>query len=388
VPAPRAAQVFVTLGFVAVISSAGLIQTAVELRRGERPGALEVFDQPPTARNLHAFEHDLDQASLVMGRLRPWMQDARFSLLADAGEKAVVGLQGWMFYRPSVRYATERPQTAPLEGPRADPFPAIQSFHDQLSARGIRLLMVPIPNKESVYPEQLSRRAERAGVVVCRPTRALLDRLAGAGIDVVDLFEAFRQAKAALSQSDPTRFYLEQDSHWTPEGMQVAVQAVARHILGRGWIERGSVDYDVRPVPVERLGDLLLMLQVPRLERTIAPERLACEQVVRRDSGRPYRDAPDARILVLGDSFLRIYEQDEPLAAGFIAHLARELKQPLASIVNDGGASTLVRQDLNRRPRLLLHKSLVIWEFVERDIRDGTEGWQVIPLPKTGSERR
>jgi hypothetical protein len=24
---------------------------------------------------------------------------------------------------------------------------------------------------------------------------------------------------------------------------------------------------------------------------------------------------------------------------------------------------------------------VVVWEFVERDIRFGTEGWQVIPLP-------
>ena len=135
--------------------------------------------------------------------------------------------------------------------------------------------------------------------------------------------------------------------------MQVAVKAVTRHILGHGWIEMGAVDYDARPAPVERIGDLIRLLHVPRLERATAPERLACEQVVRRDTGRLYQDAPDARILVLGDSFLRIYEQDEPRSAGFIAHLARELKQPLASIVNDGGASTLVRQDLTRRPRLL-----------------------------------
>ena len=67
--------------------------------------------------------------------------------------------------------------------------------------------------------------------------------------------------------------------------------------------------------------------------------------------------------------------------AGFIAHLARELKQPLASVVNDGGASTLVRQELHRRPALLENKRVVVWEFVERDIRLGMEGWQTVPLP-------
>jgi hypothetical protein len=53
-----------------------------------------------------------------------------------------------------------------------------------------------------------------------------------------------------------------------------------------------------------------------------------------------------AGILVLGDSFLRIFQQDEPGAAGFVAHLARQLQQPVTALINDGGASTLVRQQL------------------------------------------
>jgi hypothetical protein len=40
-----------------------------------------------------------------------------------------------------------------------------------------------------------------------------------------------------------------------------------------------------------------------------------------------------------------------------------------------------VRQQLARKPALLKGKKVVVWEFVERDIRFGTEGWQVIPLP-------
>jgi hypothetical protein len=50
--------------------------------------------------------------------------------------------------------------------------------------------------------------------------------------------------------------------------------------------------------------------------------------------------------------------------------------------VNDGGASTLVRQQLSRRPELLRGKRLVIWEFVERDIYYGAEGWKAVPLPE------
>ncbi len=307
----RAAQIVVTISFAALIGSAGLVQTAAELRDGQRPAALEVFDQVPSAQNLHAFEHNLEDASLVTSRLRPWVQEAEFSLLSSAGEKAIVGREGWLFYRPSVRYMTERPGTRSAGGKPVDPFPAIKSFHDQLAARGIQLLVVPVPNKESVYPEMLSWRAAGKDVVVSSPTRRMLDRLRAAGVELVDLFEAFRLAKAAGGGSYPGRFYLEHDSHWTPAGMQIAVDAVARRISEVGSLDPGDVIYDSRPIQVDRVGDLLQMLQVPRLERAFEPAHLVCEQVMRRDTGRLYQDDLDARILVLGDSFLRIYEQDD-----------------------------------------------------------------------------
>ena len=116
------------------------------------------------------------------------------------------------------------------------------------------------------------------------------------------------------------------------------------------------------------------------IERIFKPETLNCEQVVNADTGQLYQADPNSEVLIMGDSFLRIYSRDEPRSAGFIEHLAFKLGFPLTSIVNDGGASTLVRQELSRKPALLINKKLVIWEFVERDIRFGTEGWQQVPL--------
>jgi hypothetical protein len=377
----RRANITVAALFLAVIMAPGLIQTVSELRNGERPPALHIFRQPPTARNLHAYEQSLEQTSLVIHRLRPWVQYVQWRFLDDAGEEAVLGRQGWLFYRPSVRYVIERQPSSP-EGEASDPLPAIRSFRDQLRAQGIRLLVVPVPNKESVYPEMLARRAEDAGVVVCEHTRRLLDRLEQCGIDLVDLFKVFRSARQGESRSDPGRLYLAQDSHWSPVGARVAAGAVARRVLDGGAVGRGDHAYGERSVTVRRHGDLVQMLQVPQIERALEPETLSCLQVVRSDTGTPYRDAPESEVLILGDSFLRVYEQDEPGAAGFIAHLARELGQPLTSIVNDGGASTLVRRELARRPTVLTNKRLVIWEFAERDLRYGTEGWQILPLAR------
>ena len=161
----------------------------------------------------------------------------------------------------------------------------------------------------------------------------------------------------------------------------MAASAVAERLLARGWLTPGPVNHDRLAAPVKRLGDIPRMSTSPGIMKRMAPESVACAQIIRRDTGAPYADDPASEVLVLGDSFLRIYQQDEPGNAGFVAHLGRELGRPLASIINDGGASTLVRQELFRRPQLLANKKVVVWEFVERDLRLGTEGWQIVPLP-------
>jgi len=306
-------------------------------------------------------------------------QYVQFAWLKDGGEKALVGRDGWLFYGPGVQYSTERPTTHSGNSTAADAAAAIIDLHDQLAARGIQLLVVPVPDKESVYPEKLTRRA--VGRLTPSPeTQQLLRALRAAKVETVDLFELFTACKADM-RVDSAPFYLATDSHWSPAGVELAAGVVAQRLRELGWVKPGRVPFELKPAPTRRVGDLLRMLQVPALEREEFAETASCRQVLTKDTGNLYRDDGDSEILVLGDSFLRIYQTDEPEGAGFIAHLARQLSQPVASIVNDGGASTLVRQELNRRAALLTNKKVVIWEFVERDIRLGTEGWQHVPLP-------
>jgi hypothetical protein len=382
---PSLVHIVVTVGFLLAIFSAGLIQVVVELSRGQRLQALDIVLHKPSSSNLRLYEKNLEDASWVSQRLRPPMQYLQFVLLRDAGEKALPGLEGWMFYRPGIEYLVAGNHGHSQAWAGRDPVPAIVAFRDELASRGIRLLVVPAPNKESVYPEKLTSRAANLGGIRSERISDLLNRLALAGVETVDLFEEFLRAKKHQTNPTDDPLYLVQDSHWSPAGVAVAARAVAARLLDRGWIGPGSVSYDAKLAAVQRIGDVLRMLQVPWIERTVLPESITCTQIFLADSGQPYRDDPDSQVLILGDSFLRIYETDEPGSAGLIAHLARELKRPLASLVSDGGASTLVRQELFRRPSLLKNKKVVIWEFVERDIAFGAEGWQVIPLPPAPS---
>ncbi len=374
----RAAQLTLVAFFLALLPSALLIQTAIEMHRGERVGALEIFRQKPTSANLRSYEHGLEDDSVLARTARPVFQFAQFAWLRDGGQKALLGSDGWLFYRPGydAMLAGAPPRTVASEDPAA----AIVAWRDALAARGIHLLVVPAPNKESVYPDRLTRRAADRHGVVSPVTRDLMERLHSAGVECVDLFEVFAKARAnAVAAEAP--LYLAQDSHWSPAGVALAARHVAQRLVEKGWIPPGATAYVERPAAVQRVGDVLRMMQSPPLERRFPPESVPCMQVILSETAEPYKDDVNSEILVLGDSFLRIYETDEPGAGGFIAHLARELKQPLTSLVNDGGASTLVRQDLSRRPAWLANKKVVIWEFVERDLLLGTEGWQRVPLP-------
>lgn len=375
--AGRSAEMALVAIFLGIVGSVPLFQTAVELRRGEPVGALEVFRQRPTSVNLRAYEDSLEEVSVVARALRPWFQYSQFAWFGDGAEKALVGRDGWLFYKPGFDDMLARGKTSA----GADAAAAIVAFRDALAAREIRLLVVVAPNKESVYPDRLTRRVSGRAGVVAPPTRDLLARLTAAGVEHVDLFALFASARAQPGDVESVPLYLAQDSHWSPAGVELTAAAVARRLVENGWISPGQATYRTRPAPVERLGDVLRMLRSPTIESAAVPERVPCVQVIEGDDGRPYKDASDAEVLVLGDSFLRIYQRDEPGAAGFVAHLARGLRQPLTSLVADGGASTLVRQELFRRPALLTGKRVVVWEFVERDIRLGTEGWQHVPLP-------
>jgi len=373
-------DIFLTLSFIVIIFSVSLTQILIELSSGHRPLLAELFAQKPIKANLRVFEKEIEETCWFSQKLRPCMQYLRFIVLKDTGDKAIMGRDGWLFYKPTVQYLTQRwPEPNGSGHNESDCFSAILSFRDQLKERGIQLLVVPVPNKASIYPQKLVSGTSRTKQPVNPYTLEIISKLEKAGVEVVNLFEVFSQTSDI--EHLESMYYLPQDTHWSPHGMRTAAKAAARRIVDLGWAGKGVVKYDLKPVKIERHGDVLQMIQVPQIKRCFTPQQVHCTQIIDADDGRLYEDEPDSEILVLGDSFLRIYEQDEPGSAGFIAHLARELGLPLASIVNDGGASTLVRQQLSRRPGLLYNKKLVIWEFVERDIRFGTEGWQQIPLP-------
>lgn len=380
----RAPHILLILLFLAMVGGVPLAQAIIDvtLEEEDRPLFLSLFEAPPTEEHLRQFESTLEQSSFFEQAIRPLFQLGRYYMWRDLGEKALQGEPGWYFYHPGVKYLTEPDPRQRLKPGTPDPAQVVKDFARQLKTRGIELLVVPVPGKASIYPDRLV-----SGV---QPTPALVDHtrrftaaLRRAGVEVLDLHGIF--IKARRSEPGGPALYMEADTHWTGQGACLAAAAVAQKIKSRPWFAALSRKqrYTRQEVTLLRRGDVPRMTQIPRQEQLFAAQRITCYRVFHAEGDTPYADkeAPaEAPILVLGDSFSRVFETDEPGSAGWIANLAFELQQPVDAIVNDGGASTLVRQELARDLDRLKHKRLVVWAFVERDIRFGLQGWQPLEL--------
>jgi hypothetical protein len=368
--------------FLATLYGVPISQALIErIGDGEAPQVLDLFSQAPTEEHLRRFEKDLEERSWVAARIRPAFQLARFFLLRDLGEKVLRGVAaGWYFYQPEVRYLGERwyRELAPEE-PTEDPVSVIAHFDRQLQAKGIRLVVVPVPAKPSIYPERLYWGLSPT-VDLAIHTQRFQDELRREGIEVLDLRPAFLEWRRSHPDAP---LYLAQDTHWTGEGARLAAEVIARRLrsLPLSASLEPSTQYERRAIRARRRGDIPAMTRLPLQDKLFEAEETTCYQVSSAGDGALYQDAPDASVLLLGDSFSRIYQSDEPRSAGLIANLAYELKTPLTTVVNDGGASTLVRQQLSRSAQKLAGKKVVLWVFTERDVRFGMHGWQTIDIP-------
>jgi len=354
----------------------------------ESPHILRLLTRVPTKENLHAWDQSARDRNIFSKSIRPIILQWQYDFFGDLGSKAIAGKEDWLFYKPDIqalvqpawnsdRFYHDTFDTTLSSGKTVNvrnPFVAISKFRNELASRGIQLLLLPIPGKPTLYPEKLVGHP-LSGIA---PLHDFIAALRQNDFLVIDVLTPLEKTK----QTDSQELYLRRDTHWTPAGIECVANAVASEIkpfLGDSLVKR---IYRQNAVRVNRQGDIVEMTNLPKRHQIWQPQPVSAIQIIDSLTGERYRDDLQSPILWLGDSFSRIYQTDEPHSAGLIAHVAAKLGIPLSSLVNDGGASTAVRQQLLRRPELLKDKKVVVWEFVERDIRFGKDGWQLLPLPE------
>lgn len=93
----------------------------------------------------------------------------------------------------------------------------------RLKAQEVALIVVVIPGRVAIYPEQI-RSGRYAGPVRVKEEAAKIEELKAAGADVLDMTDAM------WNFGERNQVYFSQDSHWTPEAMKSMALALNKHV--------------------------------------------------------------------------------------------------------------------------------------------------------------
>ncbi len=378
----------IAIGFVGAIAAIPMVQAAVELACDGRIQAFKVFRGVPTRGHLARFEKDLTARSMARRAVQPGLQAGLIGYLGFGTTRAIPGLDGWLFYRPGIdwvagpgllepswqtRHAREMAE-AGLVRPDPDPLAAILAYHDHCRRAGVRLVVVPVPDKVSLEAHRLSHRFDATGPYE-PPTNEdyhkFVDELRLSGVDVFD------PTPETIDPRGPDRF-LKHDSHWTPEWMGEVTRALADHLKSvLPAIPGEARSWRVEPTPASRLGDVAQMLQLGDDQTLYPPQTVTIDRVIDAANGRPFRPVEGASIVLLGDSFSNIYSTPDlgwGDSAGLPAQLARRLGRDIDVIARNGADAQAIWAELARRPDPLGGKVAVVWAFADRKLTRGNWG--------------
>lgn len=416
-PSPCQLSTVISVGFLGMIFAFPLIQFTSELPaiRKEWPTAWQLLPALQRAwstpvphgstpirrlmaindqlcRELRSYEKTVTATAWLVRAPRDGLQAVMSHSLRSGNDQVVVGRDGWLFFRPDVDALTGRGFLQPMitragivAAPReANPLPAIRRFAADLQARGIQLLIVPIPSKAALLGSIGSTADQEPPPAPVHNASfdQLLTELKRDQIAVADLTATLLPKGTAVQSIT----YLKTDSHWSPAGLRDTTSVLAARVtdLLPGLTKAQKTSVIVRQ-EVENHGDTARLLSQDSATETMPPERCQIDRVLSA-SGAVWQPDPQAAILLLGDSFTNIYSQRE-LGWGDSAGLAEQLSQvlhvPLDRIALNAGGALAARTELVRQLQTgldrLAGKKLVIWQFAERELSSGD--WRILPLP-------
>jgi alginate O-acetyltransferase complex protein AlgJ len=378
-----------TITFVLGIFAVPVAQEALQRARGDDSVLPELFHHRPTRESLRQFEDDLEQASYAKDWVQPRVQALLTQFLRVGNKKAVVGRGGWLYYKPGVDFVGGPGFISPATiegrvraareagGPdvAADPRPAILAFARALAARGIALVLFPVPDKVMLEPGPLHGRAPSGGEIrVARNAdwARFVAEMTAAGVTVFD------PTPPVLRVGEAPRSLM-QDTHWTPEWMQAVAADLGRTVARVGRLAPLAAPPAWRelPRPMTRVGDIVDMLKLPEGQTVFSPQTVTTRAVVDA-AGADWEPDEKADVLLLGDSFTNVYTLGAMgwgTAAGLAPHLALALGRPVDVIAQNDSGAFATRQMLARElaggQDRLSGKRVVVWELASRELAVG-----------------
>ncbi len=255
----------------------------------------------------------------------------------------------------------------------ARPADAIVQLDRELRARGIDLILMPIPDKLAVYADYLSEEAPTPGQPhVAVQVRRLMHELTERDVEVIDLYAPYAAwRRGQLDAEGDQTLYYDRDGHWRNIAAQRAAEKIAKRLSRYEFVREAKQ-------------------QPPRFEthayqRTDGDKADDVKRVIDAESGKDYRDIDDSPIIVTGDSF-SMYNMH--LGGHLSAQVAQRINMPTTVIWREGLGSDLP-VELARRQRErheLEGRRVVIWTFAGRHFQ--RDDWRMVHLepPRTLDE--
>jgi alginate O-acetyltransferase complex protein AlgJ len=376
-----------TIVAVPTIQLVGEYRAAGSISRMPMVSIFRSLPWVPHGEDLKRVERSLENESLVSQWLLPRMQYLLTVLMGAGNEQVYLGHDPWLFYRADVDHvigppfldSTRLKHRLQTSGIQPDPIKGIVDFRNQLAARGIDLVVLPVSVKPSMEGEMLAMsKANRAKASGALPNPSFNEFKARLEREKVRLFDP---ATILIEQGKNAPLYLETDTHWRPETMEFVAKKLA------DFLQLPPPAASTSPSIVEKeivaRGDIAAMLKLTRGDKFFPAEKVTIRQVV--TGNGLWRPTKDADVLLLGDSFSNIFSFEAMgwgESAGFAEHLSAALRRPIDCILRNSDASFATREilsnELARGRDRLAGKKLVIWEFATRELSFGN--WKLLDL--------
>lgn len=280
---------------------------------------------------------------------------ASWLAIGDTGSRVRQGCAGWLFLADELKI---HPQATANAEARAR---KVSELQGQLAKRGVKLLVVLVPDKSRIAAQQLCA-ISRSPLLAGR-AQAWQAALQANTVQVLDLAPVLQPLGSAA--------YLRTDTHWSETGAEAAAKAVAAKVaeLGVSATPALQLTRQLQP-PALRPGDLVRLAGLDWLPQSLQPtgEQVAesrfdkVEQAAAMSEDDLFGDSQLPNVALIGTSFSR--------NSNFVPLLEQALGASLGNFAKDGGEFSGAAKDYFASPAFReTPPQLLIWEIPERDLQ-------------------
>ena len=271
---------------------------------------------------------------------------------------------------------------------KTDPTSHLLTFNKLLKAKGVRLIMVPVPAKAAIYPDKLAAKFAPGSAL---PLKGYFDELRKQGLEVLPIEAVMNEYRSKTGGEGKDKLYCEQDSHYTPLSTEIIASLVKQAVENEAWYKKQAKESYKRS---EKKTLTIIGDQVKDGSFSPAPEpEVLTLSYAGRVSGGKIEAVPadkNSPVLLLGDSHTMVFTDGEKAgmhlqAAGLEDQLQYELGFAIDRVSNKGSGIMQARKNLvlmrvRNEPGFWDKKKLVVWVFSAREFTQSSDRMMKLPI--------